>query len=382
VKVCRAPDLGSGMAMYFQFLRSMGVAFFVMSIFSLPTLFFAYNGSRMSVEDRDGMSMYMFTLGNIGYNPTSASYAIDSACSTKASYAGANETCITITGGYQFTLTEVGSIISLMEVLQIFVFFCAVYHLHRRINSIGEELDRLITSVTDYSVMIRKLPPDTAPHDIVTHLSNLYPLDKPDWLNRPPLDGARPVVSVDNTHDEMYRGTWVAECIVFPKIGKMLEAFLERQHYTVQLRRARAEMKMYAEGTPHAAGPNPKRYRRAERRLHRQTTAMDKLAQKVIKFKSKAAYDHAHHHNNNHNNHTDTASEVSGQSSKDGHDKHSLQADAVSGFVIFEYSESMARCLEDHEKYNSFPYYFFVPEVSGYINWLYLHFVEKFLYRN
>jgi hypothetical protein len=359
VKVCRAPDLGSGMALYFQFVRSMGIAFLVMPFFSLPTLLFAYVGYGMPLEDRDGLSMYMFTLGNIGYDHNNPNYESLSACTTRNyTQIGANETCINVFDQYEFTLSEVGSIISLMEVLQAFVFFCAVYHLHRRVNNIGDELDKLITSVTDYSVMIRRLPPDTTPQELVSHFSALYPLDKPDWANRPPLAGTRPVSNTENTHDEMYHGTWVAECIVFPKIGKMLEAFLERQHYTIQLRRARAEMKMYAEGTPHSAGPNTKKYHRAERRLHKHAVAIEQLADKLITFKTKAATV-----NSTVAAVDETMSEKSGQSSNHNKDdRHALNAPAVSGFIIFEYSESMARCLEDHEKYNSFPYWFFRPE--------------------
>ena len=45
VKVCQASDLGSGVSLYFQFVKSMCVCMFFMSIFSVPSIVFAYYGS-------------------------------------------------------------------------------------------------------------------------------------------------------------------------------------------------------------------------------------------------------------------------------------------------------------------------------------------------
>jgi hypothetical protein len=196
VNLCRAPDLGNGMALYFQFVRSMGVCMFVMMLLSIPTLVFAYFGSRMPQEDRDGMSLYLFTLGNIGYNKNSASYASDSACKSFAAYMNVNETCIHLPMDNEISLSAVGSIISLMELLQIFVFFCTVYHLKRRVDIVGEELSRLITAVTDYSILVKNIPKDTKQKELIEYFSALCPLDRVDWAGRPALAGARPVESV------------------------------------------------------------------------------------------------------------------------------------------------------------------------------------------
>ena len=226
VKVCQAPDLGVGVSMFFQFIRSMGICLFVMSILSLPALYFAYIGSGVLQQDQDPSSFYMFSLGNIGYNKQSPTYTTDSSCnnyhavnssastdddlgiklinSTSANITSivnittVRDTCITLpyTGGFQLTLAEVGSILTLMEVLQALSFMAMVYHLHRKLQYLGHQLDRLSTSVTDYAVMIRNLPSDTTAAELIKHLSNLYPLDKPDWAKRPPLAGARPVQQV------------------------------------------------------------------------------------------------------------------------------------------------------------------------------------------
>ena len=42
--------------------------------------------------------------------------------------------------------------------------------------------------------------------------------------------------------------------------------------------------------------------------------------------------------------------------------QQSLNARNVAAFVTFEYCESFARCLEDYDRYTSFPFYFCYPE--------------------
>jgi hypothetical protein len=38
--------------------------------------------------------------------------------------------------------------------------------------------------------------------------------------------------------------------------------------------------------------------------------------------------------------------------------------DPVAAFIVFQYSESMARCVEDFDKYSSFPYNLCYPQVG------------------
>ena len=44
--------------------------------------------------------------------------------------------------------------------------------------------------------MVRDLPPDCSHDQLLSHFSNLYGLNAPDWQNRPPLQGAHPVLHV------------------------------------------------------------------------------------------------------------------------------------------------------------------------------------------
>jgi hypothetical protein len=196
VKVCHSPDLGIGVSLYFHFVRSMSICFMVMTLLSLPGIVFAWFGSRIPEADRDAIGFYHFTLGNIGYNKANANYATQSLCANQSPYMNVNETCIHVLNTVELPMSVVGSILTLCEILQVLVFFITLAHLSRRLQQYQEELSRLTTSVTDYSVMISGLPKDASVEQVITHFSNLYPLDKPDWKNRPPLAGARPVQSV------------------------------------------------------------------------------------------------------------------------------------------------------------------------------------------
>lgn len=55
------------------------------------------------------------------------------------------------------------------------------------------------------------------------------------------------------------------------------------------------------------------------------------------------------------------ASRKSHKSSKSSKSDHHIVADVTAGFVIFQYSESMARCLEDYASYDTFPMSLLTP---------------------
>lgn len=223
VNLCRAADLGNGTVMYFQFLRSMGVCLFVLTLLSVPSLFFAFWGSRMPFEDRDSFYFYRFAFGNIGFNKESSKYETESQCYQNKPYYNVNETCIALPGNQEISLSVVGSVLTLLEVLQAFAFFCTIWHLKRRLFFVETELSKDVTTVTDYSIRIKNLPKDTTELELLTHFSNLYPLDRPDWKNRPYLADAKPVDEVSNA--ELVVVTWhcdefsdVVNRLTIPKI--------------------------------------------------------------------------------------------------------------------------------------------------------------------
>jgi hypothetical protein len=53
VNMCRAADLGDGTVMYFQFLRSIGICFFVLTFLIIPKNLLSFLGSRNPRVDQD-----------------------------------------------------------------------------------------------------------------------------------------------------------------------------------------------------------------------------------------------------------------------------------------------------------------------------------------
>lgn len=203
VQMTAATNLGPGVPLYFQFLKTFTFAFFAMSLLSLPALFFAANGSRIaSRKNMLGISLFeQLSIGNIGLDPESSAYNANAACASAR-----NNACLAVFG--RVTMYDVSIIIMSMEILQIVVFMIAYLHLRWcYFKSHGK------TSVTDYSIMVRDLPMDTTVEQLVVHFSDLYQLQGvSDWRKRLPIRFAKPVLNVGNTNDNFYKGKWVAEC--------------------------------------------------------------------------------------------------------------------------------------------------------------------------
>lgn len=337
IKILDAPDLGEGISLYFQFTKSMAVYMLVCTILSIPLLVFCFFGSGMPAQDQDALMLYRFTLGNIGYDRSSVTYSEDAAC--KSTFAGYNGTCIGL-GSYELPLDTASSIITTMEFLQVFAFFIVIWYLNSKTTKLKKKNEFQNCSISDYTVMVRGIPTDTTAEQLISHFSNLYPLDKPDWRNRPMVEGARPVQEVENSGNAVYKGTWIAECIVHKKIGSFISAFKSKQDIMERLFRSRAQMKMYSDNTPHGKGPNPSKYARAERNMIKAASTLDVIAEKELKRQNIKLKE------------LDPNAPVS--HIKDP--QHNIEADAVAGFITFEYCESMARCVEDYGHYSRFPW--------------------------
>ena len=92
-------------------------------------------------------------------------------------------------------MPETVGILTACEILQIISFFCFIFHLSRVTNTIKVEREKLICSVSDYSVIVKNIPSDTTKEELIAHFNSLYPLDEKDWLGRPPV------------------GTWASVCL-------------------------------------------------------------------------------------------------------------------------------------------------------------------------
>ena len=229
--------------------------------------------------------------------------------------------------------------------IYLFATFIGVIYLSRSHSRIKSRLDGRTCSVTDYTVMVENIPPNTTEIDLIQHFSTLYPLDKVDWKGRSALDLAEPVRNCNNTNRGYHMDTWVAEVTIFKKIGSMIKAFKDKQKLTDDLLRLRATMKMYKEDTSHAEGPNPKRYSQAEYDMISAGTRIDELTVETLKQARKNITAHAKGHPLPTGNKVKPVDNVEdGDDLPDENPSSSLlEADAFMAFVVFNYSESMAR---------------------------------------
>lgn len=197
INVCHSSDLGPGVSLYFQFVKSISICMAFMSLLSIPSIIFAYYGNAIEKTDADAIGFYQFTLGNIGYDTTSNTYLTDSSCAnTYTSNTNSSITCIHIFDNIEFTASQVGSILTVSEILQYFVFMATVYYLNYRLKTLQRIMHKEDTSVCDYAVMVRGLPRDSTFEEVLHHFSTLYALNTSDWKFRPPLIGAQPVSNV------------------------------------------------------------------------------------------------------------------------------------------------------------------------------------------
>lgn len=343
IDVSRASDLGLAVPMYFSFIKVMSYALFLMSCCSVPAIAFSYFGHKIPEESRDFVGMYRTTIGNIGHSQLSSSYAENSKCSVADSE---GQVCTDIMG-VEFTLANVATILCTCEVLQVLIFLAATRWLNKRCVGLREKSDSRSCTISDYSVMVENIPKTATSQEITKFFSDLYPLDRPDWQGRPELDGAQPLQHCDNTGKPYYAGSWVAETVIYQTISKLISAFKAKQSILKNLQRARAKMKMYAPDTSHAYGPNPWRHARAEKDMLHYGQQLDELTLKTLRQAKQKMSMHR------------KAKAAGG--GKPSVTNGLINADSHAAFVTFNYSESMARCIEDYRLYESFPYSLFTP---------------------
>ena len=333
-----AEDLSGGVALYFEFARSSCICMFILSVLSIPSIIFSFSGSRIPIGDRDALGFFQFTIGNIGYDPTSPTFKSDSTCLHQPS--SYNGTCISVLGG-EVKLADAQTVMSTLEFLQITIFFIFILRLSRK-SSIMLKHEEEDCKIGDYSIMCRRLPKDTTVADLRRHFDSLYPLDKPDWVKRRPIKHTRVVQKCENSGESSFIGTWVADCIVFSAIGRGLSAFKLHQDWTMDLLRSRAMVNMYSHDTCHKAGPNIVNklqaeivMKKVEKKIAILTEQLDKHKEKLIDIQQ--------------------VPDLEAQDMLSQKLQLTSRADVVAGFVTFEYSECMRRCVEDYSYYNSFP---------------------------
>lgn len=308
-------DLGIGVSLYFYFLKSFATSSFFNTILSAPNLYLAAIGNGVSKEYQDGMGLYKYTIGNIGFNRQESDYYNKSACTTEA-YKHYNGTCIQ-GEGWELSTIEVSSILTCLEILQIFVFFCSLTFINWHADNMKEQHEKDSCSITDYTISVKNFPADVTSTDLIVHF-NQWSLDGTDFQRRPKVQGALPVKNSEHTGDPIYLNTWVAEVYLHKKIGSFINIFKNKKSMTNKLYRARAQVKMYGPSTVHAKGYNEKKYRKA-------LLQHDQLASQIATITSSALKKNKH-------------LTIKGGFG-DAITEDSIEAKVVQAFVTFEHTE-------------------------------------------
>ena len=329
--VTRATDLSIGVVLYFEFAKAACHCMFILTILSVPAIVISYSGSRIPQSERDILGFSQYTIGNIGHDPKSSTYARDSACKNESSTY--NGTCINVLGR-EVKFSDAQSILTVCEMLQIMVFFLFIFHLNyiKKMHMKYARQDEC--KIEDYTIMCRRLPKDTTMEELTKHFNLLYPLDVQDWYKREPIRRARVVQCSENSGNDFFIGLWIADCVLFHAIGKGISAFKLHQNWTINLLRSRALVSMYSDGTCHKNGPNIIKRNKAEKKLKKVIKKIEILSEDLdYERKKYGEY---------------TIDKKSGY-------RVVTPIPVVAGFLTFEYCESLKRCVDDYTYYNSFP---------------------------
>lgn len=232
-----------------------------------------------------------FTIANIGYDHTASDYDVVSKCKHYMSVNGttllfnsedpSEDTCVSV-GGHLFTTQSVSFIITVCEALQVLVFLIAVVHFNRCIDAIlNRHAETGHPSLRDYSVQVTNLPVNTTVKELLEHFSSLYQLERPDWRGRPPVEGAGPVDTTAFSGDPVFRGTWVAQCVISSRVRELIRDLEKRKHLMRQLYSLRASMKMCGLQTPHKGGLVARRWLQLERRMLRVARRVDRVNRRI-----------------------------------------------------------------------------------------------------
>ena len=338
--VCSDPGLSVVACLYFVFIKHCAWFMLWASILSAPMFIMAYFGERTPQLDKDTLNIYRISLGNVGYDKQADNYDIISKCDRVVPRT-ANGTCIHLST-FEFRASDASNVLTGCEFLQGLLFLWFLYKLRKETKQLTEDHDVGECTVKDYSIMVRNVPPDVTPTDLLIHFNKLYVLDTADFKKRPRIKGAKRVEHIENSLQSMYMNSWIADICIHKEIGRFIEAYTMRSQMMLDLQAARARMKMYAPNTPHAHGPNEKLWAKNEYKMLEIGRKMDQFSEKLFKKYFKAA----------------KHSEPTDLESGEVHEPKVMEridADVCCAFVTFQYCESMARCVEDYTRWQTFP---------------------------
>eukprot|EP00903_Cladosiphon_okamuranus_P010786 g10192.t1 len=283
-------DMGIGVSLYFQFLK--------VSILN---------------------SLMLTMIGNVG------SACVEDAISTEFS-SGCNSTVEASQEvfGTEYSELDVSYYITAFELLSSVFAILAIIFWRWRTNVTVEKVDSNKITATDYAVYIEGLPKTAERKEIGQFFSDLYQLESPDWKGRGAYEVAQPVFNVENTEDKWYMGKWVAEVCVARKVGREVKAYKDKKDTVLELKRKRAEAKMYNEGTPleEGVGADPAKFKNAVK-------VADKLGERIARTTDKIM---------------EMRQDIDGKQA------------CVGAYIVFNHPLSLHRCMEDFSAVTMFKY--------------------------
>jgi len=176
---------------------------------------------------------------------------------------------------------------SFCDFLCCMVFVGLIIWLKRQIAFTENGEGKETLSASDYTLYVRGLPADATKQEITAHFSRLYALDRADWnfpgycccchvwskKSRLPeditdrgslmydADGNEVMLvqtitygttlNIDNTRDDLYLGTWIAECTVIHPNSDLIQEYQKEKLTRIKLKSGKFEMRR-------STNPNPK----------------------------------------------------------------------------------------------------------------------------
>jgi hypothetical protein len=237
--------------LYFRLMKYLIVVFFAMSVLAIPSLWLCRVGTRVSREDVDPLRLNIWSIGNVNTG---------------------NSTVF----GRVVTAAQAGVIIGWSDFAYSVLFLLFILFWKRRMVAVTEAVNDDVIQLSDYSVMVKRLPRTATAQQIHDHFNGLYNLAAEDWTfdgfcgcfrqklrprmtqqhqqlsssdrsfssrvmraannrfrhteeSEQSLRENAPVSNNSNTGHEMYMGSWIAEVTVVHPIGDLIRKYQGQQ---------------------------------------------------------------------------------------------------------------------------------------------------------
>jgi hypothetical protein len=365
-------DMGVGISLYLQMLRTLGIVFMLMTLYAVPA--FILNGESNGIpEGADPLYLVYFSLGNQGLHREQVSALggcdVDGGpvnCRHAATVPRcgwvAGEPCfgpdfgcgsdVCIPQNINTTLTDDPLLASYWlsgaDFMYSMVFLIFIIYFKIKIHEVIAVTDELKSTMGDFTVMVDGLPIDATDTSIRDFFNERYNLSKecdaytnfcgclttkPRKLPPSATKSVQPVTDVRHlvarmdgttTEDrtakaESWRGSWVADVAIVTPLGLHVRKFIGLQKMWDKVLLRRAAIKRVQETADSETHPQKKAAK--EKKLDNLNTKLEKLMLKVAKMQSGSGM-----------------SKIKGR-----------QDECRGAFVVFNNEESKDRCLADYQ---------------------------------